>query len=286
MKLENKAFENYCISVSGNSTVDLSQSIIIMKFEIDDSLKEYVNQIVNNITECGIVDLTNNFKFWYYINKSVLLLRLNDSLMKRYVIQQLIYKKFTRHDSTVDDSDSPLTIAIDSMEAITDELLHLLFSYRLLVNVIPSLLSHGRRDKALSFVSYVRQTGCLNIFQVANMRRLGLLYDMTSKEFSFDDYHAISTIPEFKSQIEAENNSLLSNGFTPAGLILTDIVAEYVFGSNEEYDYWLPEDNRIMHVKELVVDGDITGLGNITANGEMSAGGAGVETEGVYEEDV
>ena len=41
-----------------------------------------------------------------------------------------------------------------------------------------------------------------------------------------------------------------------------------------------------MHVKELVVDGDITGLGNITANGEMSAGGAGVETEGVYEEDV
>ena len=58
----------------------------------------------------------------------------------------------------------------------------------------------------------------------------------------------------------------------PAGLILTDIVAEYVFGSNEEYDYWLPEDNRIMHVKELVVDGDITGLGNITANGEMSAG--------------
>ena len=96
----------------------------------------------------------------------------------------------------------------------------------------------------------------------------------------------ISTIPEFKSQIEAENNSLLSNGFTPAGLILTDIVAEYLFGSNEEYDYWLPEDNRIMHVKELVVDGDITGLGNITANGEVAAGGAGVETKGVYEEDV
>ena len=122
-------------------------------------------------------------------------------------------------------------------------------------------------------MSYIRATGSLNNCQVVNLRCIGLLYEMTSKTYSLDDESALTLIPEFYNLIDIENASLLSNDFTPAGLILTDIVAKYVFGLEEEFEYWLPEDNRVMHIKELVVDGDIKSEGNIVAYGDVSSGG-------------
>ena len=44
---------------------------------------------------------------------------------------------------------------------------------------------------------------------------------------------------------------------------------------DEDLEFWLPEDNRVMHIKELAVDGNIKGMGNIVAKGEMASGGVG-----------
>lgn len=267
--------EYYGLSVPSNLDLDRDAMILSMKFDVENSLKDYVNDVVKYVRECGVVELDRNFKFWYHIKNLLLVLQLNDSDLKRYVMRQLIYRKFTGTDLLDDDSDSPFTIALESMGNLTDKVLHLLFSFRLLINVIPSLLTQGRLDKLPTIVSYIRETGILNSVQVANLRRVGLLYDKGLKEYSLDIGEELSLIPELKDQIFMENSSLLSNGFTPAGLILTDVVGGYVLEMDEDFEFWLPEDNRVMHIKELVVDGNIKGMGNIVAKGEMASGGVG-----------
>ena len=121
-----------------------------------------------------MVDTTSD-KFLFHINQAILILKLNDSELKRKALKGLLYKKFADTDLSEDDSDAPLTLALDAMRYMTDKSLKRLTSYRLLVNVLPSLLHNDDIDSISSLKEFLDQNGLLSHNDVITLQRCGLI---------------------------------------------------------------------------------------------------------------
>ena len=67
--------------------------------------------------------------------------------------------------------------------------------------------------------------------------------------------------------------SVLSFCLSPAGIELTDIALEYFLNLRGPYEQYLPMINKTLHLKELMVDEDVTVKKNLAAYGTVASGG-------------
>lgn len=220
-----------------------------------------------------MVDTTSD-KFLFHINQAILILKLNDSELKRKALKGLLYKKFADTDLSEDDSDAPLTLALDAMRYMTDKSLKRLTSYRLLVNVLPSLLHNDDIDSISSLKEFLDQNGLLSHNDVITLQRCGLIYEMSTSVYSLD---AIADITNYGLNLseytQASENDIFTNSLTPSGIMLTDITLDYFFNLRGNYDHWLPTRNKSMHVNDLIVDENAHVNQDLIVSGDTSSGG-------------
>lgn len=182
-----------------------------------EAARELVDYAMFLLKNHSIIDF-NKDKFNYYVNQSLLILKLNDSQTKCHVLKELLYRKLSGDDLKVDDSDSALTIALESMKYLTDKTLQRFCSYRILINVIPSLMSLGKLDEDSPVIKYIEQNGCLTNDDINNLRIRGLIYDMTTSIYSFKEVQYTQNVMRMLSELKCFNDSLmLSNALTPVG---------------------------------------------------------------------
>ena len=70
-----------------------------------------------------------------------------------------------------------------------------------------------------------------------------------------------------------DGSSVLSSCLSPAGIELTDIALEYFLNLCGPYEQWLMLINKSLHLKELIVDEDVTVKKNLAAYGTVASGG-------------
>ena len=218
---------------------------------------------------------TNSDKFQFHINQALLILKLNDSELKREALKSMLYKKFAETDLSEDDSDAPLTLALDAMRYMTDKSLKRLTSYRLLVNVLPSLLYNDDFDSISSLKEFLDQNGLLSHYDVITLQRCGLIYETNMSVYSLDAIADIihSDVNLTEHTQTSGDNIILSTEFTSSGIILTDITLEYFFNLRGRFDHWLPMRNKSLHVNDLIVDEDAHVNQNLIVSGDTSSGG-------------
>lgn len=226
---------------------------------------EYKDKLIKNY-HCYCYTGQDVLKLENYCEQAYVIIRFNDSFTKRHVLRQIIYKKITEGDIHSDDSDSALTLALDSMKYMTDSLLKKLCSYRLLTNVIPTYASTNKLEDTNEFMEFIRQNGCLSKDDVCNLKLHGLMYELDDEVYTMNE-NFISKDDKY------EKIYLTSNTFTAAGLVLTDILIEYYFNLTNVFKEWLPKKKKSMHLDELVVDGDILAQKNLVVYGDTASGG-------------
>lgn len=260
------------ISVQNGNFVQANTTV---KLEKRDSVEEFANQITKFLGENRIVDL-NNGKFQYYVNHTIHILTLNDSQTKRKILKDLLYKKFCGAEQGIDDSDAPTTIALEAMKFLTDIVLFHLCSYRLLINVIPSVIKNDVAQDQEQLAEFINEHGLMTQVEINNLSRLGVIDKMEDKIYSLSDIISNDKIyRKFKNIDTLDNPFLLSSRLTPAGILITDILLERVFRFDYSYESWLPMTNKSLHVNELVVDKDALVNQNMVVKGDTSSGGVG-----------
>lgn len=270
-KNSSTVFQNGTINIQNGSLIQTNVAPI---FETKESVDEFANQMIKLLQENHLIDI-NNDKFQYYINQSVLILKLNDSLTKRKILKDLLLRKFGGKEQGLDDSDAPTTIALDAMRYLTDATIKHLCAFRLLTNVIPSIINTNELSQLLSITDFIKQNGLMGQVEMMNLTRLGLIHDMSTVVYSLngvleyieDDNNTISGLTNL------EGSSVLSSCLSPAGIELTDIALEYFLNLRSSYEQWLPLINKSLHLKELVVDEDVTVKKNLAAYGTVASGG-------------
>lgn len=264
-------FQNGTINIQNGSLI---QANVAPMLETKESVEEFANQMIKLFQENHLIDINNN-KFQYYINQSVLILKLNDSLTKRKILKDLLLRKFGGKEQGLDDSDAPTTIALDAMRYLTDVTIKHLCAFRLLTNVIPSIINTNELSQLLSITDFIKQNGLMGQVEMMNLTRLGIIHDMSTVVYSLngvleyieDDNNTISGLTNL------EGSSVLSSCLSPAGMELTDIALEYFLNLRSSYEQWLPLINKSLHLKELVVDEDVTVKKNLAAYGTVASGG-------------
>lgn len=221
---------------------------------------------------------TQSDKFQFHINQAILILKLNDSELKRETLKNLLYMKFAGSDLSEDDSDAPLTLALDAMRYLTDKSLRHLTSYRLLVNVLPSLMIHDDMNDLSRLNDFINQNGLFSIEEVINLQRCGVIHEMSASVYSLETFanytHSGINLSEYTHP--SEENIIFANSLTPAGVIITDITLGYFLNLKEQYNHWLPIRNKSLHVNDLIVDKDAHINQNMIVRGDTASGG-GIE---------
>ena len=164
-------FQNGTINIQNGSLIQANVAPIL---ETKKSVGEFANQITKFFQENYLIDV-NNDKFQYYINQSVLILKLNDSLTKRKILKNLLLRKFGGNEQGLDDSDAPTTIALDAMRYLTDVTVRRLCALRLLTNVIPSIINTDEMSQLLSITDFIKKNGLIEQVEIMNLTRLGLI---------------------------------------------------------------------------------------------------------------
>lgn len=217
---------------------------------------------------------TQSDKFQFYINQAILILKLNDSDLKRETLKRLLYMKFAESNPSEDDSDAPLTLALDAMRYMTDKSLRHLTSYRLLVNILPSILNSSDLDGLLTIKEYIDQNRFMNSEEILNLRRCGMIYEMSTSIYSLEAIaKGVDAELNLTDSIVTLDEDILANGFTQAGIILTDITLGYFLNFHGQYDIWLPIRHKSLHVNDLIVDNDAQVNQNMIVRGDTSSGG-------------
>ena len=258
---------------------NLIQASAIVELNTKDSAEGFANEVTKFFYDNHLIDV-NNDKFQYYINQSVLILRLNDSETKRRVLKDLLQKKFSGKEHSIDDSDAPTTIALHAMKYLTDRTIKRLCAFRLLTNVIPSILSNEDNFVLPSIKNFIKQNGMMDQAEIMNLRRLGIVYDMNVAMYSLDGILEYLDNCNQIPNLDVSNDSfVLSSCLSPAGVELTDIALVYFLNLKEEYKYWLPTENKTLHIKGLMVDEDVIVNKNLAAYGTVSSGGRAATAE-------
>lgn len=255
-------------SISGN----VITNNINLKFENKETVTEFSNKLVLFLENHCMVDV-NNEKFKYYINESLLILKLNDSKTKRYLLKELLYRKFSGSEYKRDDSDAPLTIALEAMRHLTDTALKHLCSYRLVVNTLPSIFDINKENFILSSIDFINQNGLMDQTEIMNFRRLGLIYAMDNKVYSIEEVTKRKDIQCITHIINPADQFIYSNTFSPAGIILSDLLLEFFLEIHDINQCWLEVKNKSLHLNGLVVDEDVMVLKNMIVQGDTSSGG-------------
>ena len=252
----------------------LIQNSAAVELKTKAATDEFVNQIVAVLKENNFVDV-NNDKFKYYINQSLLILKLNDSPSKRVILKELLLRKFSGAECGIDDSDFPTTVALEAMRHLSDMSIKHLCAFRLLINVIPSIIKAGSNNDLSIIMKFIDNAGMMNEAEIMNLRRLGLLHDLDNAVYSLEEIINHLDVDDFIAAIKNFENSLaLSFSLSPAGVELTDISMQYLLGLKGEYDCWLPMINKSLHLKDLIVDEDVMVKKNVVAYGTVAAKGA------------
>lgn len=269
-------FQNGTITIQNGSMIQANVAPIL---ETKESVEEFANQVTKFFHDNHLIDV-NNDKFQYYINQSVLILRLNDSETKRRVLKDLLLRKFSGKDQSIDDSDAPTTIALHAMKYLTDITIKRLCAFRLLTNVIPSIINDSRISQLPSICDFIEKNGLIDQTEIMNLRRLGIVYDMNMTMYLLDGILEYLDNCNQIPNLDVSNNSfVLSSCLSPAGVELTDIALEYLLNLKEEYKYWLPTENKTLHIKGLMVDEDVIVNKNLAAYGTVSSGGRAATSE-------
>ena len=268
-KTKNVNIINNSVKVSSNnSNININNPVTII--EGKESVDAFSNQIIQLFKDYCIVDV-DNFKFKYYLNQSMMILKLNDTPLKREALKKLLYMKFDG-EWMADDSDAPTTISLEAMKYLTDITIKRLCSFRLLTNVLPSLLDDSNYEKFPLLIKFLNNVGMLSESEIMNLRRLGILYDMSDSIYTIEPLTSNNYIQNaLKDLRNIEESSLLSYYLSPAGMLLTDISLEFFLEIKDTFDIWLPVCNKSLHLKELIVDEDVMVKKNIVANGDVSA---------------
>lgn len=247
--------------VQTNTVVDLSTK---------ESAEEFANQITKFVHEHLMVDVHNS-KFKYYLNQSILILQLNDSVVKRVILKDLLLKKFSGEEQGVDDSDASTTIALDAMRYLTDTTLKRLCAFRLLTNVVPSIVNAEKYNLLSEALRFIHKNGLMDKAEIMNLRRLGIIYEMTDTTYSLDEIKNLQDVVDLIHLDNLDESLILSSSLSLAGITLTDIMLQYFLSLNGPFSQWLPVNNKSLHLKGLIVDEDIIAMRNIAAQGEVSA---------------
>ena len=263
INLARNTIKNSQIKISNG---DLIQMTNVVDLNTKESVEEFEKRITNFMQDKLLVDVSDD-RFQFYINQSLLILKLNDSETKRNVLKELLLRKFSNKDIH-DDSDAPTTIALDAMKYMTDNTLKRLCVHRMITNVLPSIVFEGKQHIIENISNFIKITGFLDATEIMNLRRLGLLFDMGMRTYSYTE------ILEYMNISDQNNNSLFwSSSLSPAGIELTDITLENFLHLHGPFDHWLHVNNQSLHLGKLIVDEDLTVMKNIVANGEVSSGG-------------
>lgn len=270
--------------VSQNITINnqegyFAPNITIVEAKEKMSPEESINQVAKSLHENHKIDV-NNIKFKYYANLCILILNLNDSSTKREVLKKLLYKKFSGEEQAIDDTDAPTTIALDAMKYLTDVTLRRLCVFRLLTNVLPSIINDNIQTSLSLIISFIKQNGLLDHSEIMNLRRLGIIHDMNMNAYSIDiirDY--ISSEMPVANLDDSEESLILSSCLSPAGIEITNITLGYFLGLRGLYESWLPVKKKSLHLRELIVDEDVTVNKNIVAYGTVASGGRATPSE-------
>lgn len=263
--------KNTQINTQGGSFV---QTNTVVDLSTKESAEEFANQITKFAYEHLMIDAHNN-KFKYYLNQSLLILQLNDSALKRVILKDLLLKKFSGEEQNIDDSDASTTIALDAMKYLTDVTLKRLCAFRLLTNVIPSIVSSEKKELLSEVLEFIRKNGLMDQVEIMNLRRLGIIYEMTDTTYSLDEIKNLQDVVDSIHIDNLDESLILSSSLSLAGITLTDIMLQYFLGLNGPFSQWLPVNNKSLHLKGLVVDEDIIAKRNIAAQGEVSANALG-----------
>ncbi len=265
INLARNTIKNSQINISNGNLIQLTN---VVDLNTKESVEEFGKQMTNYFQNQLSVDI-NDDKFQFYINQSLLILKLNDSETKRNVLKELLLRKFSKKENQ-DDSDAPTTIALDAMRYLTDTTLKRLCAHRMITNVLPSIISAGKQALIVNISNFINSTGFLEATEIMNLRRLGLLYDMGMRTYSYNEileYLCIS------NQSNINDSLFWSSCLSPAGIELTDIILEKFHHLQGPFDLWLHVNNQSLHLSKLVVDEDLTVMKNIVANGQVSSGG-------------
>ena len=98
--------KNTTISVSNGHFI---QGNAIFNFDNKESVDSFANQLIQLFKDYSLVDVRND-KFKYYMNEAFLILKLNDSVSKRFVLKELLLKKFGGGEELEDDADAPTSL--------------------------------------------------------------------------------------------------------------------------------------------------------------------------------
>lgn len=266
-----------------NSTINVSNGNFIQgnatfNFENKESVESFAHQLIEGFKDYSLVDVRND-KFKFYVDEAILILKLNDSVSKRFVLKELLLKKFGGEESLVDDADAPTTIALEAMKSLTDSMLRHICAYRVVVNVIPSLIKEGKSEILYQFKDFVNLYGLPDSTEVMSLRRCGVLFDMGMCVYSLDDIVSCPDVESIISNIKTNDALLYSNCLSPAGLLLSDLMLEYFFKVQGPYSHWLSTSNKSMHLGSLVVDEDVVVKKNMVVHGDTSSGGSAIPEE-------
>lgn len=263
INIARNTIKNSQINISNGNLIQLTN---VVDLNTKESVEEFGKQMTNYFQNQLSVDI-NDDKFQFYINQSLLILKLNDSETKRNVLKELLLRKFSKKENQ-DDSDVPTTIALEAMRYLTDTTLKRLCAHRMITNVLPSIIFEGKQHIIENISNFIKITGFLDATEIMNLRRLGLLFDMGMRTYSYTE------ILEYMNISDQNNNSLFwSSSLSPAGIELTDITLENFLHLHGPFDHWLHVNNQSLHLGKLIVDEDLTVMKNIVANGEVSSGG-------------
>ena len=257
-----------CSQVNGNIT-NISP---VVNLNNKESAETFVTQTIAFLEKNLLVDV-NSERFKYYINQSLIIIKLNDSISKRFILKELLYKKFGGEE-TGDDSDASTTIALEAMKYLTDTTIKHMCVFRLLLNTIPSVLKNERCGDLSQIVQFVNNNGVMNQAEIMHLRRCGMLDEMSNSTYYWgEDLNYSHIIDQCEVLKNLENPGLMSNCFSPAGLILTDIALEYFIDISGECENWLPIRKRSWHVNSLIVDEGVEVNQNLLVKGDVASGG-------------
>ena len=140
INLARNTIKNSRIKISNGNLIQMTN---VVDLNTKESVEEFERRITNFMHDKLLVDVSDD-KFQFYINQSLLILKLNDSETKRNVLKELLLRKFSNKDIH-DDSGAPTTIALDAMKYMTDNTLKRLCVHRISTNVLPSIVFEGKQ---------------------------------------------------------------------------------------------------------------------------------------------